>query len=285
VSRLGLLGSAALLCAAGGCDQRPFGRPIDRAGWVDSPAPAAANEDASALPCGPGLPLSLCGVVGGQSVRYTPQYGFQATARSQQAVTYNVIGLDGVWLDIWGDMAPWTDSAPRQVSGWLLRPPAGWLGKGEWICGQSGTITHNADNSVAATLGALSVVPRCNGGGSESLYADLFGGFIPFDIGPGCWIGFRANDTPMTLLTDSCPKLGVALPLDGARIVRGEAPDTTACLGNGASLLLLPDTSPTGGSHLIIDIPSMSAPQSCGSSSLPEDGLFMNVAAPALHGG
>ena len=89
----------------------------------------------------------------------------------------------------------------------------------------------------------------------------------------------------MTILADSCPQLGVALPLAGARIVMGDVPDTTACLGNGASLLLLPDTSPAGASHLIIDFPSMSAPQSCGTSTAPEDGLLMNVAAPLLHGG
>jgi hypothetical protein len=174
---------------------------------------------------------------------------------------------------------------PRQVSGWLLRPPAGWAGEGEWICGQSGTITHHADDSLDATLGALSVIPRCNGGGAGSLYADLFGGVIPFDLAPGCWIGFRANDTPMVILAAGCPQLGVPLPLDGARIVIGQAPDTTACLGDGASVLLFPDSSPTGGSHLIVDIPSMSAPQSCGGSPGPGDGLFMTVAAPVLHGG
>jgi hypothetical protein len=221
----------------------------------------------------------LCGVVRSEPVGFAPPYGVQLTERALSSVIYSVIGLDGEWLDIWGDMAPWQDSNPRRVSGWLLQPPTGWVNDGDWICGTTGTITYHDDGSLDAKLGALAIVPRCDGSGSgTSLHADVFGGEIPFALAPGCWIDFNASGTPALLLTPTCPQTGVPLPLDGARIVVGRAPDTTACVGNGATPTLMPDTSPNGAQHLVVDIPSMTVPQSCGVPTVPGDWLQLTVA-------
>jgi hypothetical protein len=223
--------------------------------------------------------FSLCGVVGGLPVGFAPPYGLQMQGRGVSSVSYTALGLDGESLDIWGDAAAWQDSTPRQVSGWLLAPPTGWVADGDWICGTAGTITHQDDDSIDARLGALSIIPRCEGGTSGSSFdADLFGGVIQLALSPGCWIGFNANGTPMSLLTPTCPQTGVPLPLDGGRVVIGERPETTACIGSGATLTLMADTSANGGHHLVVDIPSMSVPQSCGAPTVPGDWLQMTVA-------
>lgn len=238
-----------------------------------------AGCDQSTQVCGgPGLPFFICGLVRGEAVSYTPPYGVQITGRGVSSVTYSVLGLDGVDLEIWGNGEAWTDSNPHPVAGWLLEPPPAFVTYGEWVCGGSGTITHNADDSVDATLTDLAIVPQCTGGGSASLQADVYGGVLPFKLVPGCWIGFSTNDTSMAIITPSCPQAGVPLALDGMRIIVGKTSDTTVCIGSGASLTLLSDTSSTGGQHLVIDIPSMSPPQSCSTAAIPGDELQMHSA-------
>jgi hypothetical protein len=205
--------------------------------------------------------------------------------RSLDTVGFDGGGTDDVWFSIWGT-DPWMDYDPHQISGWLLRPPASWIGAGTWICGQAGTITRHADHSVAATLSALSLLPACGeAGGSETLHADVIGGVAPLDstdAAGGCQIAFRANDTRVTLIVGACPQMGVPMPLDGARAVFGDAfvpgdmPITTACLGAGAQLTRLPDSLPDA-AHLLIDVPSMSVPQSCAGTPVSGE-LGMSVA-------
>jgi len=233
----------------------------------------------------------LCGVVDGKSVRYIPPYGLDVDTRGREAVGFEGAGPDYVWFSIWGT-DPWRDNDPHQVSGWLLQPPASWVGPGAWICGQAGSITRHADDSIAATLSALSLLPACGeAGGQETLDADVIGGVAPLSAisaADGCEIGFRANDTAVTLIVPACPQMGVPLPLDGTRVVFGDAsfpqdiPVTSACLGAGAQLTLLPDALPQGASHLLINVPSMSVPAAC--AGTPASGqLDMSVAA--IHPG
>jgi hypothetical protein len=270
--RAGLVGLALLVGA--GCNGRPV--------------PGSGNDagiDANAPSCDLGgtVDFSLCGTIGAKAVAYVPPYGVQTLARGVSQVSYEVYGLDEVWLDLWGDMQPWKDSDPRDVSGWLLRPPASWAGDEAWICGQSGTITHNADDSIDATLTMPAVLPHCSEGGSASLHDDAFGGIAPFASGGACSIGYTIGGTHTFILTASCPQIGIPLALDGARIVIGPNLDTTACVGSGATLMLLPDTSANGAHHVIVDIPSMSTPEPCDASPPVEGELKMKVAG--FHGG
>jgi hypothetical protein len=269
------------LGAGAGCEGRPLPYPTRN----DADADDAAGIDANEPPCDPGdgtIAFALCGALGAKPVAYVPPDGVQSTGRWMSQVTYEVSGFDGVWLDIWGDAEPWKDSNPRDVAGWLLRPPAGWAGEGEWICGQSGTITHHADGSVEATLTAPAILPRCNGG-QGGLHADVFGGVIPFGAAAGCSIGYTLNGIRTLILAASCPQTGVPVPIDEARIVVGQLPATTACAGAGATVTLLPDTSANGAQHLIVDIPSISTPKGCDASTAVGGQLQMKVAG--FHGG
>jgi len=252
----------------------------------------AADVGCSARPlvegavCGPpmgNVPFSLCGVVGGKSVAYVPPIGLYVRSRGVGAVTFEASDYDGMWLDVWGETVRWTDFVPHPVAGWLLRPPAGWVGEGEWLCGQSGTITHQEDHlkdglvgAIDGALGALARLPACKGeGGPSSLHVNLTGGVlaVPARV-PGtrgrCQIGFRADDTRITiLLDDACPQPGAPVLLAGQRIVLQQIGDTTSCIGAGATLTLVADAPSEGGQHLLVDIPSMSAPTACGT---PIDG-------------
>jgi hypothetical protein len=84
-------------------------------------------------------------------------------------------------------------------------------------------------------------------------------------VAGGCEIHFKTNDARVTLLALACPQEGVPLSLDGLRIFeRFEATDATACIGSGASVTWIPGavaSSPT--KHLIVDIPSLSAFETC----------------------
>jgi hypothetical protein len=94
----------------------------------------------------------------------------------------------------------------------------------------------------------------------------VWGGFEPFEDGVGCRIGFRTMDARVVIFTAACPGEGVPLPLDGLRIVnRFEASHATACIGRGASVTWLPDpTASSSAKRLVVDIPSMSVPETCG---------------------
>ena len=260
---------AASVAASVGCSARPL---------VDG---AAA--------CGPlmgNMPFSLCGVVGGKSVAYVPPIGLNVRARGVSAVRFEASDFDGMWLEVWGETDRWTDFVPHPVAGWLLRPPAGWVGEGEWLCGQSGTITHHEDleataGAIEGTLGALARLPACKGdGGASSLHVDVTGGVINVPgrvpgTGGRCQIGFRANDARVTILIDgACPQPGAPRSLVGERIVLQQIGDTTSCIGAGATATVVADASPEGGQHLLVDIPSMSVPTGCGDPIDGDELLF-----------
>jgi hypothetical protein len=213
------------------------------------------------------IAFTLCGALDGKAVSYAPE-GVQTYLRGVSDVTFEMIGLDGTWLYVWGGPGTWTDHEPREVSGWLLRPPAGWVNEGGWVCGGEGRMTYHTDESIDATLTEPSILPACGQeGGRASLDADVVGAVIPFPQGGGCLIGLTVDATRARLLTPACPEEGVPLPLDGLRIVyRGAASEVTACIGSGASLTMLPaaDESSSGArKRLRISIPSMSAGESC----------------------
>ena len=237
----------------------------------------AAEDPADACaPTDNGIGLSLCGAIDGKAVSYVPET-VQSYLRGVSDVTFELIGLDGTWLYIWGGAGTWTDHDPHEVSGWLLRPPAGWASEGSWVCGGGGRITHHADESVDATLTELSVLPACGqDGGAASLQAEVIGGVIPFTQGGGCLIGFTVNGTRVRLLTPACPEEGVPLPLDSLRIVyRGAASEVTACIGSGASLTMLPAAadSSAAAKRFMVSIPSMSVGESCAPAVSGELGM------------
>ena len=240
-----------------------------------------AAGDAGPGSCVPGdllIGFALCGTLDGRWVSYVPPY-LQSWARGNSAVTFEAMGPDGPWLVVWGANEPWRDFDPRDVSGWFFRPPPGWAAAGAWLCGQGGTITHYADQSLDGTLTKPAVLSACSGeGGPDSYRADLPGGIIPFDQGGGCQIGFTSSDfRQLLILAEVCPKPGETLRLDGRRVVthqRGEAAYGTVCIGPGASLTVVPDPS-TSATHLLVDIPSMSLPETCGPPTSGE--LVMKV--------
>jgi len=286
----------AVVATALGCKARPLtdtdaggGGTVDTGGGGNADGGGGGNADAGGgetidtgpAPCQPGdllIGFSLCGTVDGRPVSYVPQY-LESYERGNSAVTFEGLGPDGGWLAAWGANEAWHDSAPRDVSGWLFKPPPGWFSAGTWACGQAGTITRHADDSLDATLTEPAILPACSGeGGPDSFHADLTGGILRYDQAGGCEIGFTNTDfKQMEILTDICPPIGVRLPLDGMRVVtrqRGATPSATVCIGPGASVTLLPDSTASN-SHLLVDIPSMSAPETCGPATSGE--LIMKV--------
>jgi len=254
---------AALLAAALGCSGRPL-PPTEG----DAAVPQDSGDDAAVTPIAPCHPsdlpgdLSLCGVIDGRSVSYLPP-SLQSYQRGMSPLFFQTMGPDGTWLEIRGP-GDWTDDEPHQVSGWWLRPPAGWAGAGVWLCGRAGTITHHQDESVDATLSKAGILPACGlGGGPLFLHAEVSGGVVPFAQGGGCTIGFMVDNRRVVFLAPACPQVGVPLSIEGLRIVsRAETTDETACTGAGATLTLLGDAA----TRFLIDIPSLSQPETCSAS-------------------
>jgi hypothetical protein len=263
----------ATLAAALGCSSRPLvQRPAGDGSitfGVDG-ANGLGGAGGAAVVCEPtdaAQAFSLCGQIAGRSVSYVPPF-LEISARSVSMVTLEAYGPDGPWLAIWGagpDAGRWTDEDPRPVAGWLLKPPSGWVPDASWFCGQAGTMTRHGDASIDATLSEPALLPACTGaGGPDSLQVDVNGGVVSLGGSAGCSIGFATNDARIMILAPACPQAGVALPLDGLRVVsRGAASYTTACIGVGASVTFIPDPS-TNKQRLIVDVPSMSAPETCG---------------------
>jgi hypothetical protein len=271
---------AVLCAAAAGCS----GRPLPSAGTGDAAVAAGdaavgagdaavdagdAASDAASLPCQ--LPdrtpeLALCGGVPGATLSYASVFT-QIWARDTKVVRFEVMGPEGLWASMWGG-GGWTVDEPNPLSGWLLWPRGVLPGAGLWLCGQTGTITLHPNSDIDVTLAGLALVPACTGaGGPESIQVDLQGGIIPFQNGGGCLIGFAANGTRNEILTTACPEVGVSFPLDGLRMIeRGASSNATACIGNGATLTIVPDPSSTA-QHMLIDIPSLSEPEVCGPSA------------------
>jgi len=269
-----------LLATAASC----VARPLPYAGGGDaaiSRGDALADDGAPAActPANPTGAFALCGVVAGKPVRYAPPY-LAYDARGLSEVDFEVLLYDGVWMEVWG-LGAWRDHDPHQVSGWLLRPPADWAGRGAWICGREGTITHNADDSIDGNLGQLAILPACDSsGGPQSLHVDVTAGVYSLLSGGQCQLAFLNNGTSFEILTPSCPHVGVPLALDGLRLVnrgtRGMTSDATACIGAGATVTSVPDVDASSVEHLVIDIPSMSALEPCAPAT--SGGLLMHVA-------
>jgi hypothetical protein len=258
----------AIAGAACGCSERPLG----------STTGCEASDTTAAF--------SLCGAIAGKPVSYAPDLQFYAHGNS--ALEYEVMAREGrPWLDIWGTGST-SDHEPHPITGWLLRPPADWAADGTWFCGQGDTVTRHEDLSVDATLTAPSILPACGvAGGPDVLHVDIHGGISRFD--GGCMIGFSSitDDARnrVIIFPPTCPELGVPLPLDGLRIVdhtetTGAASAATRCVGAGASLTWVPDDTTTA-SHFIVDIPSMSARETCAPPVSGE--LQMKIAAPATN--
>src|SRR6187551_1361172 len=208
--------------------------------------------------------FALCGTIDGESLAYVPSY-LQWFARGVVPLGLEAMGPDGAWLRLRGPGA-WTDDNPHSLSSWFFRPQSGWANDGVWLCGQAGALTGFDEYSFDGALNEPSILPACGRqGGAESLHVEGEGSFTPFDGGGGCEIRFRTSDARVTLLAFACPEEGVPLPLDGLRLFeRFEATDATACIGSGASVTWIPDaaaSSPT--KHLIVDIPSLSASETC----------------------
>jgi len=224
--------------------------------------------------------FSLCGGVAGKPVRYaSPYFGYDARGLSE--VDFEVLVTDGVWLEVWG-LGAWRDHDPHQVSGWLLRPPPDWAGRGAWVCGGAGTITNHADDSIDGNLGKLAILPACDAsGGPQSLHVDLTAGLYTLPPGGGCQIAFSNNGTSFEILAPSCPHAGIPLALDGLRLVnrgsRGMTSDATACIGAGATVTSIPDVDASSVAHIVIDIPSMSELEPCAPTTTGE--LLMHVAS------
>jgi hypothetical protein len=277
----------AILAACCGAVASCGGRPLPSAGGTDaaiSPGDALAADGGPAACTLPSPPsgFSLCGTLDGKSVLYAPPY-FEEEARALSEVDFEFLGTDGAWLEAWGAGA-WKDTDPHPLTGWLLRPPVDWaLGRG-WVCGLSGTISHHADKSTDATLGDPAILPACDlAGGPASFNADVTAGVISLPPGGGCDIGFNANGEIFEILAPTCPHVGAPLPLDGLRLVdrgaRGATADATACIGTGATITSIPDVDASSADHLLVNIPSMTAPEPCAPAVSGE--LFMHVGLPA----
>jgi hypothetical protein len=266
---------AAIAATALGCTARPLTETADAGG--------IGAADAGPEPCEPGdqlIGFSLCGTIDGRPVSYAPE-DLELYERGVSQVTFEGLGSDGGWIAVWGANVRWSGEDPYEVAGWLFKQPADRTGNPPWFCGQGQTITHHPDDSIDATLTEPARLPACTReGGPDSYQADLTGGILRYLQGGGCEIGFTNSDLRrLTLLTDVCPQIGERLPLDGMRVVthqRGETRDGTVCIGAGASVMVAPDSTSTS-AHLLVDIPSMSLPETCGPATSGE--LVMKVTA------
>ena len=259
----------AIAGAAFGCSDRPLG--------------STTGCEPSAAVAG----VSLCGAIAGKPLSYVG--AFEYYARSNSVQEFEVLASDGPWVDLWGPNST-SDHEPHPITGWLLRPPANWAGRGTWFCGEGDTVTRHEDLSVDGTLAAPSILPACSGaGGPGSLHIDIHGGITPLGPSGGCMVAFGSVTdgvrNRVMIFTPECPGRNVSLALDGLRIVEhAQTTDavsaTTRCVGAGAWLTWVPDDTTTA-SHLIVDIPSMSAPEAC---APPVSGaLQMKIAAPATN--
>jgi hypothetical protein len=288
---------AALCGWAVGCGGRPLLYP---AAVADSgPRALDAGDDGSVVdvdvdagadvapawcqPLDPAVELSFCGVIAGKPLQYTAASTFLGVGVS--TVDVEGAGPSSLLVDIWGPGSWHGDYTPHPVSGWLVRPPEGWAAAGSWLCGRSGAIAHSADDAIDATLNEPAILPACDGqGGPASAHVELMEApLVPNDEDGGrCELGFLTGGARLLLRGVVCPQVNAPTSLDRLRVISlTTSGQTTACIGPGATITLLPDSSATV-SHIVIDIPSMSAPETCGPTV---DGQLLLHSAGFLHPG